>query len=177
MDIARRSSFIYFPMGLLGLLLSQSSPATSPFFLPVFMIQQYLQIKSPFIKNILIVELIFSNPNISLTKKNQRIFLTVNIRVTVPNNRPVNGKMSLSSSFFYDAISHKIFLKDPLLNQMAIDGVDEAGQKLLTQLNPFIGELFNNAPIYELSKTDLTYFPKPPSSIELEDDGVLFRFN
>jgi hypothetical protein len=177
MPNARRDCLMAIPMGFIGLILSKFSEATSPFFLPVYMIQQYLQIKSPFVRNVVIFELTFSKPNISLTKKNQRVFLTANIRVTVPNNPSVNGKLSLSSSFFYNTISHQIFLKDPLFNQIEVEGLNQAGQRLLTQLNPFLSELLNGYPIYELSKTDLPFFAKVPSSIMLEDDGILFRFD
>jgi hypothetical protein len=177
MHMSRRKSFIALPVAILALVVPSVLQAISPFFVPKFLIKLFLQNQTPFVTNWMIFEFSFSNPDVNLAKKDQRIFLSFDIRISVPNTIAQNGKVAISSSFIYEANSHTIFLKDPILTSINFDQVDERGHQLIKQLSPFMKELLNGYPIYKLRPEDLKLFPKAPSSILVEDDGIRFYFS
>jgi hypothetical protein len=66
---------------------------------------------------------------------------------------------------------------DPKLSSIQLDVLNEKDNLLLKQLSPFIGPMFNQQVVYELSSSDLKMLKKPPSSILIEDGGLRFKFD
>jgi len=179
MDIFKRQLFKK-SAGMVGaclLLTPRISLAQSTYYLPGRMINLYLIHHSPFTKNFLFFTIQCSNPVLDFVKKGQRLYLNCNIDISVPNQKPVKGELALDSSFQYDPKTYQIALLDPKLSSINLDVLNEKDNLLLKQLSPFLGPIFNQQVVYELSSSDLKILKKPPSSILIEDGGLRFNFD
>jgi hypothetical protein len=179
MDLLKRQLFKK-SAGIVGaylLLKPSTSFAQSNYYIPSQLINLYLIHHSPFTKNLLFFSIQCSNPVLDFVKKGQRLFLNCNIEISVPNQKPVKGELALDSSFQYDPKTYQIALLDPKLSSIQLDVLNEKDNLLLKQLSPFIGPMFNQQVVYELSSSDLKMLKKPPSSILIEDGGLRFKFD
>jgi len=179
MDVLKRQLFKK-SAGIVGaclLLRPKISGAQSSYFLPSQLMNLYLIHHSPFTKNLLFFNVQCSNPVLDFVKKGQRLFLNCNIEISVPNQKTVKGELALDSSFQYDAKTYQIALLDPKLSSIHLDVLNEKDNLLLKQLSPFLGSMFNQQVVYELSSSDLKMLKKPPSSILIEDGGLRFNFD
>jgi hypothetical protein len=179
MDSLKRQLLIK-SAGIIGTVLlirSGISYAQSTYYIPGRLINLYLIHQSPFTKNFLFFSLQCSNPILEFVKKGQRLYLTCDIEISAPNQKPVKGELALDSSFQYDPKTYKIALLDPKLSSIHLDVLNEKDNLLLKQLSPFLGPIFNQQVVYELSSSDLNMLKKSPSSILIEDGGLRFNFD
>ncbi len=175
-----KRQFIKKSVGIVGtflLLKPRISLAQSSYYISGQLINLYLIHQSPFSKSFLFFTIQCSNPVLEFVKKGQRLYLNCGIEISVPNQSPVKGKLALDSSFQYDPITSKIALKDPNLSSISLDVLNEKDNLLLKQLSPFLGPMFNQQVVYELSAADISMLKKAPSSIFVEDGGIRFIFN
>jgi len=179
MNVLKRQ-FLKMSVGMIGaclLLRPRISFAQSNYYIPSQLINLYLIHHSPFTKNFLFFNIQCSNPVLDFVKKGQRLFLNCNIEISVPNQKPVKGELALDSSFQYDPKTYQIALLDPKLSSINLDVLNEKDNLLLKQLSPFLGPMFNQQVVYELSSSDLKMLKKPPTSILIEDGGLRFNFD
>ncbi len=173
----RQFLFAFSLLGLLNPLFIQNSVAKSSYFVSSWLINLYVLNQSPFIKKLLFLQLSFLNPHLDFSKKEQRIFLTCDVEILLPQQSPMKGLVSLNSSFVYDPVRYQIFLKDPQLTSFTLDVFNAQENQIIGQLSPIISNLFNGQAIYTLTAEDIKMFRKAPSSILIEDGGIRFYFD
>jgi Protein of unknown function (DUF1439) len=179
MDLLKRQLFKK-SVGMVGaylLLKPNTSLAQSNYYIPSQLINLYLIHHSPFTKNLLFFTIQCSNPVLDFVKKGQRLYLNCNIEISIPNQKSVKGALALDSSFQYDPKTYQIALLDPRISSIDLDVLNEKDNLLLKQLSPFLGPMFNQQVVYELSSSDIKMLKKPPSSILIEDGGLRFNFD
>jgi hypothetical protein len=164
-------------LGLLNPLLIKNSFAKSSFFISSWLINLYVLNQSPVVKKLLFLQLSFLNPHLDFSKKEQRIFLTCDVEVLLPQQSPIKGLVSLNSSFVYDPVRYQIFLKDPQLTSFTLDVFNAQENQIIGQLSPIIGNLFNGLAIYTLTAQDIKMLRRAPSSILIEDGGIRFYYD
>ena len=157
--------------------IGSTSFAKSNYFLSVDLINLYLLKISPIKKKFPLLELQSVTPFLFCSAKGQRLFFNSDVVLLINSQAPVKGKLSLNSSFYYDPLTYRIYLKDPTIDELSLDVLKIDEKLLLNQLNPLIAQLFNNQLIYELSKSDIQLLKKPPSAIEIVEGGILFKFD
>jgi hypothetical protein len=179
MDVLKRQLFKKSAcmVGACLLIRPRISLAQSNYYISSQLINLYLIHHSPFSNNLLFFTIQCSNPVLDLEKKGQRLFLSCNIEISIPNQKPIKGELALDSSFQYDPKTYQIALLDPKLSSIHLDVLNEKDNLLLKQLSPFLGPMFNQQVVYELSSSDLKMLKKPPSSINIEDGGLRFNFD
>jgi hypothetical protein len=96
------------------------------------------------------------------------------------NSQPVQALMQCSSSFRYEVSSRKIFLKDPLIDQLRIEKIDDKiglNHLILSQINPFLSGWINGLLVFEFNSKTQPIFKKTPSDIKIESEGIRFYFS
>jgi Protein of unknown function (DUF1439) len=151
--------------------------AGSNYFLSGDLINLYLMQSSPIKKSFPLIEFQASNPFLSFSEKGQRLYLDSDVELFLYNQPPIKGKISLDSSFRYDAQSKKISLVDPAIKEISFDILKKDENLIVKQLSPLLAQLFNQQVIYELSTSDLRFLKKTPSAIVIVEGGILFKFN
>jgi len=151
--------------------------AKTDYLLPTTLINLYLQLHSPITKDFspfLIIQL--NNTDVSMVESSQRIHALSSISILLPNQKPIKGTISFSSSFRYDNLTKKVLLIQPQIESLVIENQFSSSEQLLRQVNPLITQLLNGITVYEFTnKNAMT--PSAPSQVQVEAQGIRFYFD
>ena len=162
---------------ILGCFFSLFVQGKSDYLLPTSVVNLYLQLHTPITKDFspfLIIQL--NNTDVSTLESSQRIQALSSISVLLPNQKPIKGRISFSSSFRYDNLTKKIILVQPQIESIEVENKYTSTEQQLAQFNPLIAQLLNGITVYEFTNKN-TMAPSAPSHLQLEAQGIRFYYD
>lgn len=120
-----------------------------------------------------------SNPRIALVDGSDRVSLALDAAVSPPFiKQSWRGNLALSGRLSIDAVRGAVFINDPHLDQVAIEGVDGERQRQFGLLaNALLNKSIRDVPIYNFRMEDLRYAGVQfvPTSIRTTADAVIIH--
>ncbi|MDB5963103.1 MAG: hypothetical protein JWP59_4397 [Massilia sp.] len=120
-----------------------------------------------------------SNPKLSLQPGTDRVGLNLDATVAPPIIRQSwRGNISLSGRLSIDAVRGAVFINDPRLDQVAIEGVDgERQQQFGLLANALLHKSIRDVPVYRFRMEDLRYAGVQfmPTAIRTTADAVVIH--
>ena len=175
-QVLQQISFFGIYLGASGI----SYGATS-YFLSGSLINLYLLTQSPIQRELLgIIKVNLISPELRFDEPRQRLILQSDLTISLDNSQLVQALMQCSSSFRYEVSSRKIFLKDPLIDQLRIEKIDDKvglNHLILSQINPFLSGWINGLLVFEFNSKTQPIFKRTPSDIKIESEGIRFYFS
>jgi hypothetical protein len=100
-----------------------------------------------------------SRPQLDIVPDRDRIALTIDADVAPFFLRQSwTGSLSLSGRLYVDPNRGGVFMADPHVDRLAIDGADESNQRQLTKVaNVVIDKVIRDVPVYSFRMEDLRY--------------------
>jgi hypothetical protein len=121
-------------------------------------LQEYINERFPITKSHQVLgSIIYENPRISLRREDNLVELGIDIAVgnIKINGRDLRGSVLMLASVAYNAEKKALFLKDPQLQQLTLNGVPEQNLQMLRGFfMPAIEKLFNRKPVYSFKDQD-----------------------
>jgi len=120
-----------------------------------------------------------TNPRLSLQPGADRVNLALDVAVAPPFlQQSWRGSMAVSGRLSIDAARGAVFINDPQLDAMHIDGVDASRQQQFGMLaNALIGKTIRDVPVYNFRMEDLRYAGVQfvPTGIRTSPDAVIIH--
>lgn len=120
-----------------------------------------------------------SNPRLSLQPGTERVGLQLDASVAPPFiKQSWRGNVALSGRLSIDVARGAVFINDPRLDQVAIDGVDDARQQQFGKIaNVLLNKAILDIPVYNFRLEDLRYAGVQfvPTSIRTTADAVIIH--
>jgi len=121
-------------------------------------LQERISKKFPITKSHQILGTItYENPHISLRREDNLVEFGVDIAVSniTINGSNLRGSVLMLASVAYNAEKKALFLKDPQLQQLTLNGVPEQNVQMLSGFfMPAIEKLFKRKPVYSFKDQD-----------------------
>ncbi len=125
------------------------------------------------------VDLIVSNPVVSLRPETNRIAIQFDASVTAPGIvQPINGQLLFSSGLTFDTSKSELVLKDPRLEKQQIAGLSGATSEIISQLEAIVvKDNLNGKSIHNCKPGDLEFLgvPLKPTNVEVTQEGVVLH--
>jgi hypothetical protein len=126
-----------------------------------------------------LLDLRLTSPVLSLPPGTDRVALRLNLSVAPPiGKQSWRGTVALSGRLSVDVARGAIFINDPRLDQVAIEGVDAGLQQQLgTLANVLLGKSIRDVPVYSFRMEDLRYAGVQfvPTSIHITGEAVVIH--
>ena len=122
-------------------------------------LQKKIEKKFPYLISKPIYRVELKNPHVILKEGEDRIGFKVDVSVTILERLPNHGSATLNGKLRYEASSGKLFLDDPKLQELLIEGAPpEINFAVGTVLEgEIIKKHFATKPLYELKEQDLQH--------------------
>ena len=108
---------------------------------------------------LLIFEVVLDHPRVTLVEGSDRVNAGLDIILNIHVNDeplPLGGSIDVSGGVRYDHEAAAFFLTDPVVEQLALQGIpEEYAQGATRVLTRALGDYYRERPIYTLSPTDL----------------------
>lgn len=126
-----------------------------------------------------LLDIKLSNPRLSLQDGSDRVSLTLDTSVAPPFlKQSWRGTVGISGRLTIDVPRGAVFINDPRLDQVAIEGVDSGRQQQFGKLaNALLGNAVRDVPLYSFRMEDLRYAGVQfvPTSIRTTADAVVIH--
>lgn len=126
-----------------------------------------------------LLDINLSNPRLSLQDGADRVGLMLDTSVAPPFlKQSWRGTVSISGRLSIDVARGAVFITDPRLDQVAIDGIDSGRQQQFGKLaNALLGNSIRDVPVYNFRMEDLRYAGVQfvPTSIRTTADAVIIH--
>lgn len=120
-----------------------------------------------------------SNPRLSLQSDSDRVGLRLDALVAPPYTRQTwRASVALSGRLSIDVARGEVFLNDPRLDQLSIDGADGARQQQFNALiNVLLKQSMRELPVYHFKIEDLRYggVQFVPTAIRTSADALVIH--
>ncbi len=125
------------------------------------------------------VDLIVSNPVVSLRPETNRIAIQFDAAITMPGaTQPINGQLLFSSGLEFDQKKSELVLKDPVLEKQQIAGLSGATSEIIRQLEAIVvKDNLEGKSIHNCKPGDLEFLgvPLKPTGIEVTSTAVVLH--
>ncbi|MGZ8290425.1 MAG: DUF1439 domain-containing protein [Telluria sp.] len=128
--------------------------------LPLHKLQASLDRRFPLNNRVLeLFEIQLTRPQLALVPETNRIALTMDASVAPPFLRkPWTGTMAMSGQLQVDAVRGAVFMVEPRVDRVAIDGMDESRQRQMARVaNLLVDQVLRDMPVYSFRPEDLRY--------------------
>ena len=100
-----------------------------------------------------------SRPLLTLPAGDGRVALSMDVRIAPPFiKQSWNGSLALSGRPYVDVARGALLMGDPRVDKFAVDGMDEARQRLLGKLaNVLMSKVIGDVPVYSFRMEELRY--------------------
>jgi hypothetical protein len=148
--------------------------------LPLYRLQAGLDRHFPLDNRALeLFDIQLSRPQLAIVPDRDRVALTMDANVAPFFLRQTwHGSLSLSGRLYVDPARGGVFMTDPRVDRLAIDGADELNQRQLTKVaNLLIDQVVRDVPVYSFHMDDLRYAGVQfvPTDIRTVSDGLRVR--
>jgi hypothetical protein len=128
--------------------------------LPLSKLQSSLERRFPIRNRALeLFEIELTRPQLSVLAGTGRVALALDALVAPPFSRQTwRGNVVLSGRLYVDAARGAVFMAEPAVDRVTVDGMDEGKQRLLSKVaNLLMGNVVNDVPLYHFKPEDLRY--------------------
>lgn len=122
-----------------------------------------------------------ADPSLEFLPQRQRVAVGIDARLNLKlegGRSDLGGRIELETGVRYDEARGALFLVDPVITRLVIDGLPERhAQRATDSVRELLAEIFSQKPVYTLDRTDL----KQGSArlllreLRIEDDAVVVR--
>jgi hypothetical protein len=122
-----------------------------------------------------------TDPSLEFLPQRQRVAIGIDARLNLKlegGRSDLGGRIELETGIRYDAARGALFLVDPVITRLVIDGLPERhAQRATDSVRELLAEVFSQRPVYTLNPLDL----KQGSArlllreLRIEDDAVVVR--
>lgn len=128
--------------------------------LPLYKLQAGMDRRFPLDNRMLeLFDVHLSRPELAIIPESDRVGLTVDADVApFFLKQSWRGSMALSGRLYVDPYRGGVFMADPHVDRLAIDGADQSNQRQLTKVANFvIDKVIRDVPVYSFRMEDLRY--------------------
>jgi hypothetical protein len=149
--------------------------------LPLSQLQESLNRKFPFNSRFFeLFDIYVSNPRLAIQPETNRIITSMDASVAPPFlQRAWKGSFTLSGMLALDPARRAVVLADPRLEDFALDGLDPAYSRRVTQIGALLAEqLLRDLPLYTFGEKDFRYAGTRflPTRITARPGGLVVTF-
>lgn len=130
----------------------------------------------PYEKQFIVGEIKAFNPKLTLSKKDNRVYNSLNLSFTVLASK-IEGSFKISGEPYFKKDKRQIFLKNLKIEELdfiGINGTKELPLPFIEAVNSMMNEFFKDYPIYEIPKNSFeNYFIK---DMKIEDSLLLITY-
>lgn len=148
--------------------------------IPEAEIAEKLQHKLPMEKTyLLIFKVTLDNPRVDLVAGNNRINLGLDVQLNIHINgdsKPLGGKLDASGSLKYVPEEGAFYLVDPVIENLALQGVPEKHiEKASKVIQQALVHFYSTRPVYKLKHSDIkqSFTRLVLKSLEVKDEAVV----
>lgn len=100
-----------------------------------------------------------TRPQLSLIPETNRVALSLDASVAPPFlRRSWTGNMAMSGRLYIDTARGAVFMAEPRVDSIAVDGMDESRRRQMTRVaNVLVDQLIRDMPVYNFRSEDLRY--------------------
>jgi hypothetical protein len=128
--------------------------------LPLYKLQAGLERRFPLDNRMLeLFDVHLSRPQLSLMPDRDRVALTLQADVApFFLDKSWSASLAMSGRLYVDPYRHGVFMADPSVDQLALDGADKSGQRQMTKVANFVlDKVVRDVPLYSFRMEDLRY--------------------
>jgi len=145
--------------------------------IPAYELNSHMQDLFPIISNLQYGSIELSNPKAILKKGSNKIIAGTSISYQNDNLPTQTGKLYISGSPYFDAVSGDIYLHSPKIEKLSFNGIDlfdYVKKPIIEAIQPNIDNIFAQYPIYKIDRSSFANsFIK---DLYIEDGSLLVTF-